>query len=189
MGVFWIGKLTNSINNVHNNKINKMNNKLSQNGYNKLHGREGLELHPYLDTQNVPTIAMGNTYYLDGRKVTMKDKPLTLAEAIELGKLTADDFAKYVDAKIKTKVNQDQFDACVSIAYNIGKTGFANSTFLRLINIDPNDIKIADAIAMWRKNKEIIGRRASELKQYFSYNSAPTSVKRYIDNVIKDKLT
>lgn len=166
-----------------------MNNKLSINGYNKLHGREGLELEPYLDTEGVPTIAMGNTYYLDGTKVTMKDKHLTLSQAMELGNVTAQDFAKYVDSKIKTKVSQDQFDGCVSIAYNIGKTAFANSTFLRLINIDPSDIKIADAIAMWRKNKEVRGRRASELKQFFSYNTATKDIQRYIDKIIKEKLT
>lgn len=162
---------------------------LDEKGYKELHSREGLKLKPYLDTQDVPTIAMGNTYYLDGRKVTMKDKPLTIQQATELGKLTADDFAKFVQSKLKKEINQNQFNAIVSIAYNIGKNGFANSTFLRLINNNPNDIKIADAIAMWRKNEEIRGRRASELKQYFDYPNASIDVQRYIDNVIKNKLT
>lgn len=163
--------------------------RLDEKGHTALHEREGLRLKPYLDTRGVPTIAMGNTYYLDGRKVTMKDKPLTIQQATELGKLTADDFAKFVKSKLKREINQNKFNSIVSIAYNIGKTGFANSTFLRLINENPNDIKIADAIAMWRKNEEIRGRRASELKQYFDYQNASVDVKRYIDNVIKSKLT
>lgn len=163
--------------------------KLDENGLKILHQREGLKLKPYLDTEGIPTIALGNTYYLDGRKVTMDDESLTLQEAQELGKLTANDFAKFVDSKIKKSTNQNQFNNLVSIAYNIGKTGFSNSTFLRLINHNPSDIKIADAIAMWRKNVKVRGRRASELKGYFDYPNAATEIKEYIDNVIKNKLT
>lgn len=140
---------------------------LNDKGHKALHEREGLKLKPYLDTQGVPTIAMGNTYYLDGRKVTMRDKPLTLKEAEELGKITADNFAKKVDALVKSNVNQNQFNALVSLAYNIGMTGFKNSTVLRKVNLNPNDKTIANAFMMWTKNKELIGRRHSEVNQYF----------------------
>ena len=44
--------------------------KLNSYGYKELHQRAGLRLKPYLDTKGVPTIAMGNTYYPDGKKVT-----------------------------------------------------------------------------------------------------------------------
>jgi len=141
--------------------------KLDQNGHKALHEREGLRLKPYLDTQGVPTIAMGNTYYLDGRKVTMKDRTLTLSEANELGKITADKFAHEVEKLVKSKVNQNQFNALVSLAYNIGINGFKNSTVLRLVNSNPDNGKIQDAFMMWTKNKELIGRRKSEVKQYF----------------------
>lgn len=142
--------------------------KLDIAGLKALHQREGLRLKPYLDTKGVPTIAMGNTYYLDGKKVTMNDRQLHYLEAEKLGTVTANDFAAYVNNAIRTKVNQNQFNAVVSIAYNIGKSGFLNSTFLKLINKNPNDPKIADAIMMWTKDKELIGRRRSEVKQYFS---------------------
>jgi len=141
--------------------------KLDQNGLKSLHEREGLRLKPYLDTQGVPTIAMGNTYYLDGRKVTMQDKPLTLKEAVDLSTIVANDFASKVDSLVKSNVNQNQFNALVSLAYNIGINGFKNSTVLRKVNINPNDPKIQDAFMMWTKNKELIGRRKSEVTQYF----------------------
>lgn len=141
--------------------------KLDEKGHKALHSREGLRLKPYLDTQGVPTISMGNTYYLDGRKVTMKDKPLTIQQATELGKITADKFALEVDKLVKSNVNQNQFNALVSLAYNIGITGFKNSTVLRKVNIDPNDKTIQDAFMMWTKNPELIGRRKSEVNQYF----------------------
>lgn len=142
--------------------------KLDEKGYKALHDREGLRLKPYLDTRGIPTISLGVTYYPNGKKVTMQDKPLTLKEADELGEITADKFAKQVDALVKSNVNQNQFNALVSIAYNIGINGFKSSSFLKLVNKNPNDPKIKDAIMLWTKNKELIGRRKSEVIQYFT---------------------
>lgn len=141
--------------------------RLDKSGLEELHKREGLRLKPYLDTRGVPTIAIGNTYYLDGRKVTMKDKQISKEQAIELGNTTADSFAKQVLKLLKNKVSQNQFNALVSLAYNIGITGFKNSTVLRKVNVNPNDKTIADAFMMWTKNPELIGRRKSEVNQYF----------------------
>lgn len=142
--------------------------KLDENGYSALHKREGLVLHPYLDSKGIPTIAMGNTYYEDGRKVTMKDETLTIKEAKELSNIVVNDFTAKVSKLIKTAVTQNQFNACVSLSYNIGIYGFAGSTALRLINKNPNDLAIGKAFMMWTKDKELIGRRKGEVKQYFT---------------------
>lgn len=142
--------------------------KLNSIGYKELHKREGLRLKPYLDTKGIATIALGNTYYLDGRKVTMQDKPLTIEQAGNLATITADKFAFQVDKLLTSKVNQNQFNALVSLAYNIGITGFRNSTVLRKVNINPNDPAIKEAFMMWTKNVELMGRRESEIKQYFT---------------------
>jgi lysozyme len=141
--------------------------RLDDNGYNELHEREGLRLKPYLDTQGIPTIAMGNTFYLDGKKVTMQDKPLSSREAFKLGRVVSDNFAKQVFALLKKEVTQNQFNALVSLSYNIGINAFAKSTVLKRVNITPNDPTIANAFMMWTKNKELIGRRKSEVEQYF----------------------
>ena len=142
--------------------------KLDESGYSELHKREGLRTKPYLDTKGVPTISLGVTYYPNGRKVTMKDCILTLSEANELGKITADRFSNQVNSLVKSKVNQNQFNALVSLAYNIGIHGFRNSTVLKLVNKNPNDPMIRQAFMMWTKNKELIGRRKSEANQYFT---------------------
>jgi GH24 family phage-related lysozyme (muramidase) len=55
----------------------------------------------------------------------------------------------------------------VSIAYNIGINGFRTSSFLKLVNKNPNDPKIKEAIMLWTKNKELIGRRKKEVELYF----------------------
>ena len=141
--------------------------KLDESGYSELHKREGLRTKPYLDTRGIPTISLGVTYYPNGRKVTMQDKALTIEEAERLGKVIADRFAAEVTALIKSKVNQNQFNALVSIAYNIGINGFRTSSFLKLVNENPNDPKIKDAIMLWTKNKELIGRRKKEVELYF----------------------
>ena len=142
--------------------------KLNETGHRALELREGLRLKPYLDTQGVPTIAMGNTFYLDGKKVTMKDKSLTLIEAKTLARSVADIFANKVDYLVTSNINQNQFNALVSLAYNIGIHGFRKSTVLKLVNKNPNDPMIRQAFMLWTKNKELIGRRKSEVNQYFS---------------------
>ena len=142
--------------------------KLNETGHRALELREGLRLKPYLDTQGVPTIAMGNTFYLDGKKVTMLDKPLTLNEAKTLSRTVADIFANKVDYLVTSNINQNQFNALVSLAYNIGIHGFRKSTVLKLVNKNPNDPMISQAFMLWTKNKELIGRRKSEVNQYFS---------------------
>ena len=142
--------------------------KLDEKGYKALHDREGLRTKPYLDTRGIPTISLGVTYYPNGRKVTMQDKPLTIEQAGNLATITADKFAFQVDKLLTSKVNQNQFNALVSIAYNIGINGFRTSSFLKLVNKNPNDPKIKEAIMLWTKNKELIGRRKSEVSQYFT---------------------
>ena len=141
--------------------------KLDTKGKKALHDREGLKLKPYLDTKGIPTIAMGNTFYLDGRRVTMKDKALTIAQALQLADAVTAKFEIGVSNALKTKVNQNQFNALVSITYNIGLEGFRTSTFLKLVNINPNDHNIASAIMMWVKDLELIGRRCEEVIDYF----------------------
>ena len=142
--------------------------KLNGKGYKALHDREGLRLKPYLDTKGVPTISLGVTYYPNGRKVTMQDKPLTIEQAGNLATITADKFAFQVDKLLTSKVNQNQFNALVSLAYNIGINGFRNSTVLRKVNINPNDPAIKKAFMMWLKNPELKSRRESEVRQYFT---------------------
>ena len=141
--------------------------KLDESGYSELHKREGLRTKPYLDTRGIPTISLGVTYYPNGKKVTMLDNPITKTEAERLGKVMADRFASEVTTLIKSKVNQNQFNALVSIAYNIGINGFKSSSFLKLVNKNPNDPKIKEAIMLWTKNPELIGRRKKEVELYF----------------------
>src|SRR6185295_10679460 len=106
--------------------IHKM--KISQKGIDLIKSEEGLVLHPYLDIANVPTIGYGNTRYTNGVKVTMHDNPITQEEAEMLLKSVVNGVALEVDGLITDNVNQAQFDALVSFAYNVGTSGLKGST-------------------------------------------------------------
>jgi lysozyme len=147
--------------------------KLNENGYKLITSFEGLKLKPYLDSVKIPTIGYGNTYYSDGKRVTMLDKAITQDEAYEMFKEIADRFAKAVDKNVKAKVSQNSFNSMVSLAYNIGTGSFASSTLLKKVNINPNDPTIAHEFSRWNKagGKVLNGltnRRLKESNLYFT---------------------
>ena len=147
--------------------------KLNDDGYLLITGFEGLKLKPYLCSARIPTIGYGNTYYSDGKRVTMLDKPITKEEAFTMFKEIADRFALSVNRHLKKTVTQNQFNSLVSFAYNIGTGNFASSTLLKKVNINPNDPSIKTEFLKWNKAKgEIIKgltiRRNKEQENYFS---------------------
>lgn len=150
--------------------------KLDQNGYNLITQFEGFSATPYLDSAGIPTIGFGSTFYLDGTKVTMKDKAISREFAIKLFEITADQFAKKVDGLVKSNITQNQFNSLVSLAYNIGVENFRLSSLLILVNRNPNDRIISGKFMQWNKARikgaltEIDGltnRRRKEAQNYF----------------------
>jgi len=151
--------------------------KLSPNGFLLIAEFEGLRLSPYYATaeekaKGIVTIGYGNTFYENGSKVQITDKPITKTEALRLLQLTTNSFAKKVFSLLTKEVNQNQFDAMVSLAYNIGLSAFKNSSVLRLANVNPNDKNIAKWFMAWNKQagKVLPGltiRREKESKLYF----------------------
>ena len=55
--------------------------KISKEGLELIKGFEKFVAKPYIDAVGVVTIGYGNTYYPDGRKVTMQDAPITETQA------------------------------------------------------------------------------------------------------------
>lgn len=109
--------------------------KISNNGIELIKQFEGLSLKPYLDAVNIPTIGFGNTFYEDGTKVTLKDKPITEQRATELLEFIANKtFGENINKVVKVPLNQNQFDALVSFSYNIGNKNFNWSTLLKKLN-------------------------------------------------------
>jgi len=147
--------------------------KLSQKGLNLLKKHEGFRSKPYLCPANIPTIGYGNTFYPDGSKVTMNDKELTSEEANELLSLIVKKFELGVAKLIKSSVNQNQFDATVSFAYNLGLGALSRSTLLKKINLNPSDPTLKKEFNKWNKAngvvlRGLVKRRAEEADLYFS---------------------
>lgn len=151
--------------------------KLSPNGFLLIAEFEGLRLSPYYATaeekeKGIVTIGYGNTFYENGTKVKITDAPITKTEALRLLQLTSDKFATKVNSLITKQLTQNQFDALVSLAYNIGLGNFAKSTALKLVNNNPLDPNIAHYIKAWNKQAGkvlpgLVNRRKKEAELYF----------------------
>jgi lysozyme len=146
---------------------------LDNKGYLLITNHEGLKLKPYLCSAKIPTIGYGNTYYPDGKRVTLLDKDITKQQAFDMFKEVANRFAKRVDTLVTSNLNQNQFNALVSFAYNVGTGNFSSSTLLKKVNRNPDDLTIKDEFLRWNKagGKVLNGltnRRNEEAILYFS---------------------
>jgi len=128
---------------------------------------------PYLDTNNVWTIGYGATY-INGQPVTHATPPITLEEAEALLGQQIKMYAAGVSNSIKTLINQHEFDACVSLCYNVGVGGFA-STVVREINAQDFPAA-ADAFLLWDKDRfdnvvpGLLNRREAERAVFLQIN-------------------
>lgn len=117
------------------------------------------------------TISAGCTYYEDGTAVKRGDA-ITEEKAKALFPLVLAKFENTVSQSVKTNLKQSQFDALVSLCFNIGTTAFNESTVLKLVNKDPNDPAIRSAFMMWRMegrkvSQGLINRRMKEITLYY----------------------
>jgi lysozyme len=133
---------------------------------------EGLKLNAYLDTSNIWTIGYGLIRYPNGQKVKKGDK-ITQEQANEYFKQTLQKFAQEVEDMIKSKVNNNQFAALVSFAYNVGTPSLKKSTLLKLVNENPNNPLIRNEFNKWiyskgKITKGLQKRRELEANLYFS---------------------
>lgn len=142
-----------------------------------LETEEGEVLHPYMDEAGVWTIGYGTTYYPDGRKVGRLDSPITRTQAIAYMQHDIQFTVNFVNRKTSSiHLTQNQFDALISFVYNIGGPGFATSTVLRLLLVNPKDPAIFQAFQLWNKitvkgrkvvSKVLTARRMDEAQLYF----------------------
>jgi len=147
--------------------------KIGQKGLDLIKKKEGMALTPYICPAGIPTIGYGNTYYPDGRKVTMNDNAITEQDAENLLKHVLENYENGVNRYVQKPINQNQFDALVSFAYNLGLGALKESTLLKKVNSDPNDVDIAFQFSRWNKadGRALAGltlRRKEEADLYFS---------------------
>lgn len=125
--------------------------KIGQKGLDLIKHFEGLKLKPYLCPAGIPTIGYGATFYEDGKKVTLKDKPITEKRAEELLRNQMKTFEQYTDSYCTDSLTQNQFDALVSFCFNVGPQALKASTLLKKVNANPLDPTIKDEFLKWCK--------------------------------------
>ncbi|CAD9197566.1 glycoside hydrolase family protein [Acinetobacter bohemicus] len=126
---------------------------------------EGKRLVAYDDGVGVWTIGFGTTIYPNGIKVKKGD---TCTEAQAKSYMAHDlkKFEQAVNGAVNIPLNQNQFDALVSLAYNIGTGAFNKSTLVKKLNA--GDIRgAADQFDVWvnaggKRMQGLVNRRAKE---------------------------
>jgi lysozyme len=154
--------------------------KASQRIKDYIKGFEGFSLKPYLDSVKVATIGWGSTMYPNGMRVSMKDPVITTERAQQIFDWHLSLFEHDVNSLIISNVSQNQFDALLSFAYNVGTDidqdsiaeGLGDSTLLRKVNINPNDPSIEKEFLKWSKAggqvlNGLLKRRQAEANIYF----------------------
>jgi lysozyme len=134
---------------------------------------EGCRLRAYKDAVGIYTIGYGHTSMAGPPKVT-RGMVITKqqAEAILIQDLVK--YEKAVDEALTRKPTQTQFDAFVSLCFNIGPDAFARSSVVRHFN-EGRFQASADAFKLWvkagrpkRRLAGLVNRRAAERAHFLS---------------------
>ena len=134
--------------------------KTSDAGLHLIIEREGNKTHAYLDSVGVWTIGVGHT----GPEVH-SGLVWTDAQVMDALRKDIQRFEKAVNDAVTIELDQYQFDALVSFAFNVGETAFKTSTLVRKLNAGDLD-GAAGQFDMWHIPPEITSRRNGEREQF-----------------------
>lgn len=157
--------------------------KINRKTINHIKESEGLSLTAYPDPGSVNgkpvTIGYGTTK-IGGKPIELGTK-ITKAQAEEYLEADLIAFGTKVAAMIKVPVNDDQFGALVSFAYNVGLSAFSKSTLLRVLN-EGKYSEVPDQMRRWNKNdgkvmKGLVNRREKEIALWNSTTPAEPTEK------------
>ena len=81
-------------------------------------------------------------------------------------------FAAGVAALVPADLTQNQFDALVSLAFNIGLKGFQGSGVVHRLAAG-DTAGAADAFLLWDRPPDLAGRRRAEREQFLRPDPAP----------------
>lgn len=142
---------------------------LSPAGIDLITNFEGLKLEAYYDQAGVCTIGFGTTKYPSGVPVQINDK-CSIDQAKSFMHHDLARFEIAVSSLVNVPLTQNQFDALVSLTYNIGASAFKNSTLLKLLN-QGDYIAASQQFDVWIKSggqtvQGLVNRRAVEKAHY-----------------------
>lgn len=133
--------------------------KMSENGLELLKEWEGCILHVYKDAAKLDTIGIGHLITSAEKAqgyITIKGERVLFAGGIteqQALNLLAQDVAPAeaaVNKAVAVPINQNQFDALVSFAFNVGTAGMRSSTAVAMLNAGKAD-QVPPWLAKWNK--------------------------------------
>lgn len=132
---------------------------LSREGAMELIGHEAIVLTRYRDSVGIWTIGVGHTKAAGDPDPAKFTGELTLKQVFDLFEHDVARYVADVNAALRVKVSQTQFDALVSFHYNTGAIRKASLTQ----RLNAGDVAgAAQGFMAWVKPKEITARRAKE---------------------------
>ena len=133
---------------------------------------EGFRSESYQDSVGVWTVGYGSTMWPDGKKVQPGQRmTIQEAEAVMTWELTRKG-KEILSGLPTTIINQNQYDALVSFAYNLGVGALLKSTLFKKLKVNPNDPSIRTEFMRWvnaggKRLTGLVGRREAEANLYF----------------------
>ena len=143
----------------------------SNNGIDLIEQFEGNKLQAYQDVKGVWTIGTGTTIYPNGQRVKKGDV-ITQAQSIQYLRNHITGVENSINTLVKVPLNQNQFDALVSLVYNIGAGAFSRSSILQKLNSGDYDIDFT--VWSYSGGKFVQGlknRRIQEQQLYDKYSN------------------
>jgi len=109
---------------------------------------EQCRLAAYPDNKGTPTIGWGSIY-LNGRRVVLEDV-ITQEQADQMFETEANEFDAQLNKILgDTVLPQNKYDALWDFLFNEGEVHLMESTLLKKIKADPNDITIPNEFMKW----------------------------------------
>ena len=146
--------------------------KISRQGLDLVKHFESFFPEAYKDPVGIWTIGYGHTGLQHRDGTVFKGRKVTEAQALELLDYDMNQFEERVNAHITQPLTQNQFDALVSLTYNIGAGAFKNSTLLKLLN-QGDYVGASHQFDVWIKAggqtvQGLVNRRAAEKALFLS---------------------
>jgi len=132
---------------------------------------EGCYLQAYQCPAGVWTVGIGTTRYPFGEQVKEGDTLESRQQAVALMQGDLKRFELAVAKLVDVPLDQHEFDALVSLVYNIGVGAYKDSTLLKKINAGAGVDEIVLEWMRWNKaggkvSQGLINRRKSEVHLY-----------------------
>ena len=132
---------------------------------------EGFRAKAYKDAVGLPTIGFG-TLIDSAEEKHLLTETISKEQAEVLLRKELAMIEKKFTIMVTSKVNQNQYDALVSFAYNLGIYNLKSSSLLKKVNANPADVTIRNEFNKWthaggKVLEGLVRRRKAEADLYF----------------------